>query len=98
MNSKLGTDIDYAVELLSKGLLVGIPTETVYGLAANAWNVAAVLNIFKAKNRPAFNPLILHADSIEKFESKLEILFDLFIQDLSSRKEFSEFKEDYFKI
>ncbi|MFZ4545255.1 MAG: L-threonylcarbamoyladenylate synthase [Saprospiraceae bacterium] len=69
MNSKLGTDIDYAVELLSKGLLVGIPTETVYGLAANAWNVAAVLNIFKAKNRPAFNPLILHADSIEKFES-----------------------------
>jgi hypothetical protein len=37
-------------------------------------------------------------ESIEKFESKLEILFDLFIQDLSSRKEFSEFKEDYFKI
>ena len=48
---------------------MGIPTETVYGLAANAWDHQAVLKIFQAKNRPHFNPLILHSNSIQKFES-----------------------------
>ena len=57
----LGTDEDsiaYAAKLLSQGEVVGMPTETVYGLAANAFDEAAVRKIFAAKGRPADNPLI----------------------------------------
>ena len=53
-------DIDRAAAILKKGGLVGIPTETVYGLGANGLNPEAVANIFKAKGRPQDNPLILH--------------------------------------
>ncbi len=67
--SKIGIDIEKAKYFLQNGGLVGIPTETVYGLAANALNEEAVLHIFKAKNRPHFNPLILHTNSIEKVQS-----------------------------
>ena len=59
----LGTnleDIDAAVSILRLGGLVAMPTETVYGLAADATNENAVLRIFKAKGRPAYNPLIIH--------------------------------------
>lgn len=69
----LGTDekdIKTAGEILSQGGLVGIPTETVYGLAADALNGKAVADIFKAKGRPMDNPLIVHIssmDDIEKF-------------------------------
>lgn len=52
--------------MLSEGKLVGIPTETVYGLAGNALNEAAVLDIFRVKNRPAFDPLIVHVASHER--------------------------------
>ncbi len=64
----LGTDILQAKQLLEQGKLVAIPTETVYGLAANALNPDAVLSVFKAKDRPSFDPLIVHTDSIEKIE------------------------------
>jgi L-threonylcarbamoyladenylate synthase len=60
MITEIGTDLDKAERLLSEGALVAIPTETVYGLAANAFNAAAVLEIFAAKQRPAFDPLIVH--------------------------------------
>ena len=63
-----GNDIDVARKFLSKGELVAIPTETVYGLAGNALNDNAVLSIFEVKNRPAFDPLIIHTDSLEKIE------------------------------
>ncbi|HEY3874855.1 MAG TPA: L-threonylcarbamoyladenylate synthase [Candidatus Kapabacteria bacterium] len=56
----IGKDIAKARELLSRGLLVAIPTETVYGLAANALDENAVLHIFEVKNRPKFDPLIVH--------------------------------------
>jgi L-threonylcarbamoyladenylate synthase len=49
-----------AVELLRKGELVALPTETVYGLAADALNPVAVAKIFEAKERPRFDPLIVH--------------------------------------
>lgn len=62
----MGADIDEAIALLNSGGLVAIPTETVYGLAANALNEGAVAKIFKAKNRPSFDPLIVHTNSIEK--------------------------------
>ncbi len=64
-----GQDIVYAAELLRAGEVVAIPTETVYGLAANAFNANAVAQIYKVKNRPQFNPLIIHTDSIEKLKS-----------------------------
>jgi L-threonylcarbamoyladenylate synthase len=66
---KVGTDINQAIQYLELGQLIAIPTETVYGLAANAFDSNAVLSIYKAKNRPNFNPLIIHTDSIEKLES-----------------------------
>ncbi len=66
MNTVIGTDIDQAVSLLNKGELVAIPTETVYGLAANALNEDAVLKIYEAKQRPRFNPLILHIASFDQ--------------------------------
>lgn len=50
-----------AAAILSRGGLVAIPTETVYGLAADATNGAAVARVFAAKGRPSFNPLIAHA-------------------------------------
>lgn len=53
-------DIDRAAEMIRGGGLVGIPTETVYGLGANGLDPAAVRSIFRAKGRPQDNPLILH--------------------------------------
>lgn len=53
-----------AARLLRDGALVAIPTETVYGLAADARNDRAVAGIYAAKNRPAFNPLIVHLPSL----------------------------------
>lgn len=53
-------NIRYCAGLLKSGEVVGMPTETVYGLAANAFDESAVRKIFKAKNRPADNPLIVH--------------------------------------
>ena len=58
------TNIEQAAISLHEGRLVAFPTETVYGLGADATNDAAVAQIFKAKGRPRFNPLIVHiADS-----------------------------------
>ena len=55
-------------EILKKGGLAAIPTETVYGLAADALNGAAVAKIFKAKGRPMDNPLIVHVAEFEDIE------------------------------
>ena len=74
MNTLLLSDNEYDVkqagEILKNGGLVGIPTETVYGLAANALDGEAVARIFSAKGRPMDNPLIVHIadiDDIERF-------------------------------
>lgn len=55
--------IDRAVELLARGDVVGLPTETVYGLAADGLNPAAVSRVFSIKGRPPGHPLILHVQS-----------------------------------
>ncbi len=55
-----GQDINEAAAILAKGGLVAMPTETVYGLAADATSDAAVARIFETKGRPQFNPLIIH--------------------------------------
>ena len=69
-------NINKAGEILRNGGLVGMPTETVYGLAADALNGKAVAKIFKAKGRPMDNPLIVHIaefGDIEKFGLVAEI-------------------------
>jgi len=68
MTTKIGTDINYASGLLQAGSLVAIPTETVYGLAGNALDENVVLSIFKTKERPEFDPLIVHVSSIAQVE------------------------------
>jgi len=65
-------DIFKASLLLQEGKLVCFPTETIYGLGADATNQEAVLEIFKAKGRPNFNPLIAHVSSIEMAEEIAE--------------------------
>ena len=63
MKTAISTDRAAAVELLRKGEIVALPTETVYGLAADALNPIAVAKIFEAKERPRFDPLIVHLPS-----------------------------------
>ncbi len=61
-------DIQKAADILKNGGLVGMPTETVYGLGANALNPQAIRNIFKAKGRPCDNPLIIHISSVRQID------------------------------
>lgn len=65
--------IQEAKYFLNKGELVAIPTETVYGLAANALHTESVAKIFQAKNRPSFDPLIVHCASIEEVEKYVRL-------------------------
>lgn len=62
-------NIELAVQCLKNGGLVGMPTETVYGLGADASNPNAVKRIFAAKNRPENHPLIVHLASVEQLEN-----------------------------
>jgi tRNA threonylcarbamoyl adenosine modification protein (Sua5/YciO/YrdC/YwlC family) len=70
--AEIGKDIKKAKFLLESGELVAIPTETVYGLAANALNVTAVTKIFEVKQRPSFDPLIVHVHDIKAAEQYAE--------------------------
>jgi len=81
----IGIDTAHAADILSTGGLVGIPTETVYGLAANAFDEQAVIKVFKAKNRPAFDPLITHIANndallplVKHIPEKAQLLMDKF--------------------
>lgn len=65
-------DLIYAKELLEKGDIIAIPTETVYGLAGNALNEDAIKKIFETKKRPFYNPLIVHIASKEKMDELAE--------------------------
>lgn len=64
----LSDSIEKALQILHGGELIGLPTETVYGLAADATNDLVVAKIFQLKNRPTFNPLIIHGPSRDCFE------------------------------
>ena len=73
-------DIKTVGQLLKNGEVVAIPTETVYGLAANAYDGAAVRKIFEAKHRPCDNPLIVHIadlDEVENFAYPGELFYKL---------------------
>lgn len=73
MNTQLLTvneaDLSLAARLIKQGELVGMPTETVYGLAADATNEAAVRSIFAAKGRPQDNPLIVHISEVAQLKT-----------------------------
>ena len=73
MKTEISTDRAAAVELLRKGEVVALPTETVYGLAADALNAAAVVRIFEAKERPRFDPLIVHLPDRDWFERVVDL-------------------------
>ncbi|MCR4747658.1 MAG: threonylcarbamoyl-AMP synthase [Clostridiales bacterium] len=76
-----GNQIDEAGAILRKGGLVAIPTETVYGLAANALDGSTVAKIFEAKGRPQDNPLIVHIADISEIDDLVAyvppVLYDL---------------------
>ena len=56
----MGSSVSSAIDALEKGGVIGLPTETVYGLAADADNTLAIQKIFTLKQRPATHPLIVH--------------------------------------
>lgn len=64
----IGKEVEQAIECLKQGKLVAIPTETVYGLAGNALEERVVSDIFEIKNRPSFDPLIVHTHSLAEME------------------------------
>ncbi|MCF8361879.1 MAG: threonylcarbamoyl-AMP synthase [Prolixibacteraceae bacterium] len=63
-----GNDVEYAAKCIKEGGLVAFPTETVYGLGADAYNARAVAKVFEVKQRPEFDPLIVHISSISQIE------------------------------
>ncbi len=77
-------EIDFAVAMLKGGGLVAFPTETVYGLSGNALSDTAVADIYALKERPSFNPLIVHVSSIDtakkyvQWNERAEILAEKF--------------------
>ncbi|MEE2525237.1 L-threonylcarbamoyladenylate synthase [Hyphobacterium sp. HN65] len=72
LSGSSSSTLDKAVQTLSDGGLVAIPTETVYGLAADATNGTAVAALYAAKGRPAFNPLISHVSGLAMAEQLAE--------------------------
>ena len=62
------SSIKKSIHFLKKNECIGIPTETVYGLAANAYSNKAVLKVFKLKKRPKNNPLIVHYHDIKRLQ------------------------------
>jgi len=73
-----GTDIKFAAKCIAEGNLVAFPTETVYGLGADAFNPFAVARIFEVKQRPTFDPLIVHISEMDQMND----LYDSNINDL----------------
>lgn len=71
-HNSLQQSIQQGAQYLQQGRLVAFPTETVYGLGANAWDAAAVQRIFAAKGRPADNPLIVHIAHTDMLSALVE--------------------------
>lgn len=76
LNAKNQEDINTAARIIREGGLVGMPTETVYGLAANALDGKAVAKIFAAKGRPQDNPLIVHISDFAQIYSLVQNIPD----------------------
>lgn len=85
MQTDIGNNLTRAIELLTNNQVVAVPTETVYGLAGNATSPTAIQAIFKVKNRPSWNPLIVHVPHfqavfpyISELPDKAKLLADAF--------------------
>jgi len=74
MSCAVGTDVDRAAAILRRGGLVAFPTETVYGLGADALDPAAVARLFEAKRRPHFDPIIAHIAELSWIEPLVDQL------------------------
>lgn len=74
--TRIGADLEEARYWLKKGELVGLPTETVYGLAANGLNPLAIAKIYAVKQRPQFNPLILHVANVNQIAPLVSVWSD----------------------
>ena len=72
--SIISKDISKAISILNNAELVAIPTETVYGLAGNIFSQKAITSIFKIKQRPLFNPLIVHIPSVDYLKNVVEYI------------------------
>jgi L-threonylcarbamoyladenylate synthase len=81
---KIPNSIEEAAKYICNGKLVAFPTETVYGLGANALNPMAVAKIFELKERPSFDPLIIHIANIDQLE-KLVLCSDKRVYKLAER-------------
>ena len=84
MSATVGTDLKLAADLIRNGELVAFPTETVYGLGANALDPVAVAKIFEAKGRPHFDPLIVHVGSVADLETLVSDIPEL-AEELAAR-------------
>ena len=79
-------NINLCADYIKNGGIVGMPTETVYGLAADAFNIDACYKIFEYKGRPLSDPLIVHVSSIEMakkiiyIDEGIEPLFNLLVK------------------
>lgn len=78
--AQIGTNIEVAKSILDQSGIVAIPTETVYGLAGNALDMDAVTAIFKTKERPSFDPLIVHTYSLNQVKQFVEYIPEKAIQ------------------
>ena len=65
--------LNQAAQILKQGGLVAFPTETVYGLGANAFNSQALVKVFEVKRRPSFDPLIIHIASVKTLENVADL-------------------------
>ncbi len=74
LNEDYNSAVNKAAQILKNGGIVAIPTETVYGLAASAYNENAINKVFVAKGRPQDNPLIVHISSMEMFEEVVKFV------------------------
>lgn len=91
LNAQSKNDVFYAANILQKGGIVAMPTETVYGLAANGFSAYAIEKVFAAKNRPRNNPLILHVHD----EKKAFSLFDFSEQPPIVKQRFSKLAQAF---
>ena len=69
------TNLKKAKKKLENNNVIGLPTETVYGLAANAYSDKSVKKIFKLKKRPFYNPLIIHFYNLNSLKNDIFVLW-----------------------
>ena len=65
----ISTNLEQAVALLNQNQIIGFPTETVYGLAGNAFSEVVIKKIYEVKKRPSYNPLIVHIKSFDVIDT-----------------------------